>query len=133
MFQDRPRILLVEDHPLIAMEMEGLVAQFGYALAGTAASVCEGLQMARAHILKAAVLDVELPDGRVWPVADLLAERAVPFLLATGCRRAELPERFRRQPLLPKPVSATALRGALRRLGALPGGADGAAAAGRSA
>lgn len=121
MFEDRPRILLVEDHPLIAMEMEGLVAQCGCAVAACVGSVGEGLQAARSAALDGAVLDVELADGQVWPLVELLARRHVPFLLATGIGRNDMPERFRRCPMLPKPVGMAALRRTLRQIGALPG------------
>ncbi len=61
------------------------------------------------------MLDVDLGDGKVFPVADRLAAQGVPFLFLTGSRRQDLPERFRERPHLPKPYHERTLVETLRR------------------
>jgi hypothetical protein len=42
------------------------------------------LQAAECEALDAALLDINIVGGTVFPVAEILARRGIPFLLATG-------------------------------------------------
>lgn len=119
MNQGRPRVLIVEDNLLIAMEVEFLAEKCGCAVAGPVGSVGEALQVVRESRLDGAVLDINLGAERVWPVAELLEERAVPFVLATGYDATDVPERFKARPILAKPISLRALTLALREIGTM--------------
>lgn len=101
----------------IAMDMEYLVTEAGYEVVGPCASVADGLHAARETALDGAILDVNLGDERVWPVAELLDQQGVPFLLATGYSLAEVPERFRTRNILHKPLRTDAVGSALAKLG----------------
>lgn len=82
---DAPRrILLVEDEPLIAFALEDMVIELGYEVIGPAFRLTEGLTLAGGEQFEAAVLDVNLNEERSFPIADLLQERGIPFLFATG-------------------------------------------------
>jgi len=115
--QSGRRILIVEDDMFIAMDMEHLVADAGYEVVGPCACVADGLHAARETALDGAILDVNLGDERVWPVADLLDQQGVPFLLATGYSLAEVPKRFQTRTILHKPLQTGALGSALATLG----------------
>jgi CheY-like chemotaxis protein len=115
----RPRILVVEDSLLIAMEVEDLAAQCRCAVVGPAGSVVAALAAVREEPLDAAILDINLGDELVWPVADALAARDVPFVLATGYSAMDVPDRFRRWPRLTKPLSLEPLCDALAQIGAV--------------
>lgn len=78
------RILLVEDEPVIAFALEDLVSDLGYVAVGPAFRLSEALALASDGEFEAAILDVNLNDQASFPVADLLAEREIPFLFATG-------------------------------------------------
>ena len=108
-------ILIVEDEPLIAMMMEDFVDMLGHNLAGTVDCVAEALVRVEAGGFDAAILDVHLRDGVCWPVADALAARGVPFLIATGGHVDPPPAAHAATPTLPKPFTmdgvATALNG----------------------
>lgn len=56
-----------------------------------------------------ALLDVNLAGQRVYPVADALSSRHVPFIFLTGCSEGELPDRFSGTPMLVKPFSPDTL------------------------
>ena len=62
------------------------------------------------------MLDVNLAGEASFPVADLLAERGIPFLFATGYGRQGIDERYRDYPLLQKPFRAEELGRALAAL-----------------
>ena len=81
-----PRVLVVEDEALLAMELETSLRALGYEVVGPARNLAEALSLAVAtEVLDAAVLDVNLGGGdRSFPVVDILTTRGVPYLFATG-------------------------------------------------
>jgi len=81
----RPRVLVVEDELLVALELEAMLARLGCQVVGPARTLTEAVRLAAIEPdLAAAVLDVNLDGERVFPVADMLAARGVPILFATG-------------------------------------------------
>jgi CheY-like chemotaxis protein len=114
--EPKPRVLVIEDDIFIAMDVEHMVAECGCAPVGPVSNVEAGITTVRENDLDGAVLDVNLGDERVWPVADLLKERGVPFILATGYSTAEVPDRFANYPILHKPLNERDLAAALDRL-----------------
>lgn len=69
---------------MIAFALEDMVSELGYAVVGPAFRLSEALQLATEVEFDAAVLDVNLNDQPSFPVADLLSDRGIPFLFATG-------------------------------------------------
>lgn len=120
MADDVSRVLIVEDNLLVAMDEQIMVEQCGCIVLGPVGTVYEALALIAENSLDGAVLDVDLGGERVWPVTDRLEARNVPFVLATGYTREEVPERFRERPMLTKPVTLDALRRMLGRLGLIP-------------
>jgi CheY-like chemotaxis protein len=120
----RLRILVVEDEMLVAMNIEDMLLELGHDVAGLASRLEPALALASEGRFDAAMLDVNLAGDPSFPVADLLAERKIPFLFATGYGRAGIEERFRHHPILQKPFRAAELAAALASLG-LPAGAAG--------
>ena len=53
-----------------------------------------------------AILDVNLNDEKVFPVADALTAIGVPFVFTTGYSASDLPAAWRHVPRLEKPVDA---------------------------
>ncbi len=118
--EEKCQILVVEDNVFIAMEMEYLVEDCGCAVVGPCSNLREAMATARETGLDAAVIDVNLGEELSWPLADLLEERGVPFVLATGYSSTDVPDRFKDRPLLSKPMHRGALEEALASLGLLP-------------
>lgn len=118
--QDARRVLIVEDNVLIAMDMAAMMGELDCAVIGPVSNVASGLEAVRQSEIDAAVLDVNLGDERIWPVAELLDDRGIPFVLTTGYDGAEIPRRFADRPLVQKPVAADDLRRALSRIRLLP-------------
>jgi CheY-like chemotaxis protein len=106
----RRRILLVEDETLIAMDLEAMLRQRGCEVVGPFADVADALgAVASERRLDGAILDVNLGAEKVFPVADALADSAVPFLFLTGYDREILPARHRGHAALAKPYRAAEL------------------------
>ena len=82
------RVLVVEDEALVAMMMEDGLLDAGAEIVGPACSVGEALEIIERTApdggLSVAVLDINLEGAAVFPVADCLAARGVPFVFCTG-------------------------------------------------
>ena len=115
------QVLVVEDDLLIAMEVAHLVRQCGCAVVGPVGRLEKALRVAEQTELDGAVLDIHLGSRRVWPLAELLAERAVPFVLLSGYTRGDVPARFGEVPLVSKPVTLPVLRNTLNEIGLIRG------------
>lgn len=83
-------MLLVEDESLIAMLAEDMLLDLGCEVV-VAMRFDRALNHARTERFDLAVLDINLGDARSYPIADLLHERGVPFLFATGYDPAVVP------------------------------------------
>lgn len=111
------RILLVEDEPLIAMFAEMTLGDVGAIPLGPAATVSAASSAIEGEAPEAALVDVRLRNGESgYNVADLLAARGIPFVLATGLHPGDIPEHHRARPVLSKPYTAPQLLAALAAL-----------------
>lgn len=102
------RILVVEDEYMIADDITQALVAAGAEVLGPVASAADAAELiAGGGRIDAAILDINLRDGAVFPAADALAERNIPFAFATGYEQWSLPERFRGRPVVEKPFSAS--------------------------
>ena len=99
------RILLVEDEPLLAWDLEVALLAAGATVVGPANTLEIGCALARQRGLAAAILDVRLGREEVGPLAAQLSEIGVPFLFHTGHgNRHELAQRWA-APVVNKPTN----------------------------
>jgi PAS domain S-box-containing protein len=108
--KDKPRVLLVEDEALVAMMIGESLAEFGFQVVGPIATASEALAAAREKHFDAAVLDINLGDGLVYTVAEILAVRGVPFVFVTGYDAESVDARFSGVPVLQKPIERDMLQ-----------------------
>lgn len=78
------RILVVEDDPIIALDLKTTLDGAGAVVIGPASSLDKALRLAQEVALDAAVLDVRLEHGDTLPLAVRLVGRRVPFLFQTS-------------------------------------------------
>lgn len=97
------RILIVEDEPLIAFEVEQTLTDAGFTVVGTAARVEEALAIVAGGALDAAVVDANLNRVSAAPIAIALTHSGLPFIVTTGYTREQLPEGFEAGVLIEKP------------------------------
>jgi DNA-binding response OmpR family regulator len=110
------RVLVVEDELLVAMLVETALEDENCIIVGPFGDLAEALEAARSEALDVAVLDVNLAGKMVFPVAEMLAERGVPFLLLSGYGEAALPSNRRHWPICAKPFNISNLVAELSRL-----------------
>ncbi len=110
------RILVVEDDLAIAVLIEEVLQDSGCVVVGPVGRLDAALQLASDEALDAAILDVTIRGGKVFPVVQHLQGRGVPFVLASGYGDWALPEALRNQPRLIKPFTAGDLVAQVRLL-----------------
>jgi CheY-like chemotaxis protein len=99
------RLLVVEDEALVAMMVEEMLSDMGCCVVAVAGTLERGLTLAndRDLLLDGAVLDVNLGGKKVYPIAEALAARGVPFIFATGYGLAGIIPQFAGAPVVAKP------------------------------
>src|SRR3954454_16183654 len=105
------RLLVVEDEYLIAVSLARALEGRGAEVVGPAGSVQDALALVEAagDQLDGAVVDINLRDERVYPVADALAARGLPFVFLTGYDAQLIPDAYAGAPRCEKPVSSALL------------------------
>ena len=105
----RCRILVVEDEMLIALMIEDALTDLGCEMVGPASTLEAAMTLAAEKPLHAAFLDVTIRGGEVFPVAERLLERGVPFVFSSGYGDWALPVAFRGYRRLVKPFTGAEL------------------------
>lgn len=110
-----PRLLLVEDDPMIAMMVADMCDALGYGEPMLADTLDAALAAVSGQDFAAALLDVHLGPAVAWPVADALAVRGTAFAFMTG-GGGDVPAAHAARPTLAKPFRVNELDSALRQL-----------------
>jgi CheY-like chemotaxis protein len=110
------KVLVVEDEALVSMLVEDMLTDLGCAIVGPAAEIEEALRLAGSADIDAALLDVNLGGRPIFPVADALKARGVPFAFASGYGEAGLTEDHKGATVLQKPFREADLRRVLESL-----------------
>ncbi|HKH34403.1 MAG TPA: response regulator [Beijerinckiaceae bacterium] len=109
------RALVVEDEILVAIYIEDLLTDLGFEVVALATDLDQALPVAREGAFDVAVLDVNLNGRASFPVAEVLRERRIPFLFASGYGSRGLLERWRDAVRIQKPFRGEDLAAAIRR------------------
>jgi CheY-like chemotaxis protein len=109
------RALVVEDEIMVAMYIEDLLTDLGFEVVALATDLDKALPLARQAELDLAVLDINLNGRTSFPVAEVLRERRIPFLFASGYGSKGLLERWRDAVRIQKPFRGEELAQAIAR------------------
>ena len=106
------RVLVVEDEALVAMLLEDYLTDLGCIVVNVAGTLAHGLTLVNdpALTIDGATLDINLGGEAVFPIADVLAERGIPFVFASGYGIAGLAARFAGCPVIAKPFGLERLK-----------------------
>jgi len=112
-------VLIVEDEPLIAMDIEAVLQAEALAVE-YCASREDALKLIATRTPSAAILDFHLKDGKVTDIAAELQMRDVPVIFCSGVEKSDIPLEFRDAIWLFKPFTdrqlVEVIRGALNLL-----------------
>lgn len=104
------RILVVEDEYLVATDMERVLSGLGAEVVGPVGHLGDAQRLGRQEPLHGAILDVDLAGEAVYPLAEELARRKVPMILATGIDVSGVPREYECLPNLQKPFDDRSLQ-----------------------
>lgn len=107
-------ILLVEDDLDIAELVEQALSESDRSMTHVG-SVAEALAVLESTVFDLAVLDIELRDGLVMPVADKLATLGIPYVFASAVYDQIVPARHRHAPFVAKPFQIDKLKAEVQR------------------
>ena len=110
------RILIVEDEFFAAHLLEEDLRAAGFVTLGPFTTLGRAIEAARSEDFDLAILDVNLNGEMVYPLADELVARGMPFVFLSGYSLRDLPERFRTLPKVSKPYSAPVLMAEIQRI-----------------
>jgi PAS domain S-box-containing protein len=106
----KPRVLLVEDEALVGIMIQECLTEFGFQTIGPVCTASDALSTAQHGHFDAAILDINLGDGSVYQVAEILSARGVPFIFVTGYDSDSVDSRFSEIPILQKPIERQMLQ-----------------------
>lgn len=103
------RLLIVEDSGIVALSLKRTLKELGAEVVGPIGRIEAALEAASSEALDGAILDINIRGILVYPVAEKLRERLIPFVFVSGYEIGDLPEQFSDIPVLAKPYSAEIL------------------------
>jgi len=112
------KVLLVEDDFIVAYDMQTMLEEQGATVTGPASSLGEARELLARSCPNVAVLDVNLNGELVFPLAEELQSRGVPYIFATAYADDErlYPLSAKQAPRLAKPVLPAVLVAQVARL-----------------
>ena len=103
------RVLIVEDEPLVAMDLADHLAEAGAEIIGPVGNVSDALSLIEREKCDAALLDANLAGIPVDDIAAALTRKNVPFAFVNGYGPESLPRYFAAAETLSKPFGAQQL------------------------
>jgi CheY-like chemotaxis protein len=102
------RILILEDDPFIASDLQAILEDDGHEIVGVFDSLTETYE----HLedgFDCALLDVDVVGGKSFGIAAVLAERDIPFVFVSASQPDDLPQSLRQVAFVPKPFEESAI------------------------
>ena len=108
------RVLVVEDQAPIALQLEDMLVESDCEVVGPASRVEQALRLLGENSVDAAVLDLNVAGELVYPVADALEARGLPYIFVTGYDPSDVAGRYGHRRALKKPFSRRVFLEAIR-------------------
>jgi DNA-binding NtrC family response regulator len=110
------RVLVIEDEPLIALDLTQILSDAGAIPLGPATTVEDALELISSTGFDAALVDANLGGKPVDSVAAELIRLGTPYVFVTGYGRDWLPADFQRVPIITKPLAKEIILETVARL-----------------
>jgi len=102
--------MVVEDEALVAMVVSDAMIELGYQVVGPFSRPPDAIAALKNNDIAAAILDINLAGTLVYPVAEELTSRGIPFVFVTGYGVESIDKRFADIPVLQKPIEREMLQ-----------------------
>jgi PAS domain S-box-containing protein len=106
-------VLVVEDEALVAMMMQQLLGELGFSDVVLCSRVDAAAKQIAAGDFGLAILDVNVANESIYPVADVLTAQNVPLIFITGYSPENIEPRFPTATILQKPLDPATLKATL--------------------
>jgi DNA-binding response OmpR family regulator len=106
------RVLVLEDDPLVSLDIDSIVTGAVHAVVEASTSVAEAIRILDDPV-DLALLDIDVRDGKSFPIAALLWRRGTPFIFVSASPHAEVPSPLGAAPFVAKPFTARTLEAAV--------------------
>lgn len=112
------KILVVEDEPFIALELQDTLHDAGYSVVGPALTFQQAVSLFESLPFNIALLDINIGQGEmIFPIAEQIHRKQIPIAFVTGYgAHAILPAELRACPVVEKPVNPKELLKVVRKL-----------------
>jgi len=102
------RVLILEDDPFIALDLQSIVEGDGHEVVGSFESIADAF----GHLgdgFDCALLDIDVADGKSFGIAAELMERQIPFAFVSASRPSDVPQHLKGVTFIPKPFEENAI------------------------
>ena len=114
--QPAMRILIIEDEPMIALDLQDLLEDAGFDVVGVAGKLDKAMQLIASTPIDAAIVDANLGGVSSSPAAVALADRRVPFVVLSGYSLKQQDAAFPKALFIQKPCRPAQLINALKAI-----------------
>lgn len=114
--QPHMRILIIEDEPMIALDLKDLLEDAGFDIVGVAGKLDTAMELIASTAFDAAIVDANLGGVSSSPAAIALADRRVPFIVLSGYSLAQQDAAFPKALFIQKPCRPAQLINALKAI-----------------
>ena len=111
-----PRILIIDDEPMIAFDVQDLIIEAGFASAGVAGRLDEALALIESGVCDAAILDANLAGVNSSSAAAAMVARGLPFIVLSGYSARQLESTYPNAIFIQKPFRPAHLIRVLREI-----------------
>ena len=106
---DSLRFMIVDDEVIVALDLEYMLTDLGHCVVETSNRVERGIEIARHGNIDMAILDINVRGVLSFPIAEILRDRGVPVIFASGYGQRGLISEFRDAHILTKPFDLDGL------------------------
>lgn len=108
--------MVVEDEPIVGMDIEAILSEAGLQVVGPVSSATEALELISSGPVECALIDYVLTDGNALDVVAKLTDSSIPFAFVTGLSRDGIPAAYGNVPTVGKPFAAAELLSCVRTM-----------------
>jgi PAS domain S-box-containing protein len=109
------KLMLVEDEALIGILIHDMLIDWGFEPSEPYFRLEDAMAAAKSESFDGAILDMNINGSPVYPLAEILAQRSIPFIFLTGYGQSTIDKRYASYPVLQKPVAPEALKAMLTK------------------